>query len=102
MSDWVGPFRSASSLVEALIEITQMREALGVAPPKRLGAFDTRRLDWFDLRNMLLVAQAVADTAFVRRESRGAHQREDFPLLDDDWAVNQTVRLDGDRLRFEP
>ena len=42
-------------------------------------AFDLRRLEWFDLRNMLLVARTVAMAALARSESRGAHQREDFP-----------------------
>ena len=53
--------------------------ALGDAPPAPLGAFDTARLDWFDLRNMLLVAETVATAALARTESRGAHQREDLP-----------------------
>ena len=38
-----------------------------------------QRLDWFDLRNMLLVARTVTQAALARTESRGAHQREDFP-----------------------
>ena len=41
--------------------------------------FDMMRLDWFDLRNMLLVARTVTESALARTESRGAHQREDFP-----------------------
>jgi succinate dehydrogenase/fumarate reductase flavoprotein subunit len=101
MSDWVGPFRTASGLGEALHEIASMRTSLGLAPPERLGAFDTRRLDWFDLRNMLLVAEIVAQAALARTESRGAHQREDFPVLDDAWDVNQTVRHEGDTLRLD-
>jgi succinate dehydrogenase / fumarate reductase, flavoprotein subunit len=101
MSDHVGPFRTASGLERALAEIADMRAAIGLAPPERLGAFDTRRLDWFDLRNMLLVAKAVTQAALARTESRGAHQREDFPVLEDAWADNQTVRLDRGELRLE-
>ena len=52
-----------------------------------------RRLDWFDLRNMLLVARAVTQAALTRTESRGAHQREDFPGMLPEWHVNQVVRL---------
>ena len=48
-----------------------------------------QRLDWFDLRNMLTVARAVTQAALARTESRGAHQREDFPDMLPQWRVNQ-------------
>jgi len=37
----------------------------------------------------------------LRTESRGAHQREDFPGLDDSWRLNQVVNTDGNQLNFE-
>jgi succinate dehydrogenase / fumarate reductase flavoprotein subunit len=52
-----------------------------------------RRIDWLDLRNMLLVARAVTEAALARKETRGAHQREDCPQPSPDWALNQFVRL---------
>lgn len=36
----------------------------------------------WELQNMLLVARLVLEGAFERRESRGAHTREDFPQTD--------------------
>jgi succinate dehydrogenase/fumarate reductase flavoprotein subunit len=57
-----------------------------------------RRIDWFDLRNMLLVARSVSEAALARVETRGAHQREDYPQLAPDWALNQFVRLRDDRV----
>ena len=59
-----------------------------------------RRIDWFDLRNMLLVARAVAEAALARTETRGAQQREDYPQLSPDWAFNQTVNLAGLRIEL--
>ena len=50
-------------------------------------------MDWFDLRNMLTVARAVTQAAQSRTESRGAHQREDFPEMLPQWRVNQVIRL---------
>jgi succinate dehydrogenase / fumarate reductase, flavoprotein subunit len=94
MGAHVGPFRTGTGLTQALVSIARMGQALGAAPPARLGRFDTARLDWFDLRTMLQVAEMVTLAARARGESRGAHQREDFPALDDGWAVNQTVRLE--------
>src|SRR5262249_56963266 len=75
----VGAFRTKAKLEHALAMITEMTLALGERPIGDGGTFDLRRLDWFDLRNMLLVARTVATAALARTESRGAHQREDFP-----------------------
>jgi succinate dehydrogenase/fumarate reductase flavoprotein subunit len=57
-----------------------------------------QRVDWFDLRNMLLVARAVVEAALSRRETRGAHQRDDHPHTAPEWAVNQYVRLRDGRV----
>jgi succinate dehydrogenase/fumarate reductase flavoprotein subunit len=92
MADDVGPFRTQIKLARALGVIDDLSSALGERPPGDGGAFDMQRLDWFDLRNMLLVAQSVAQAALRRTESRGAHQREDFPGLLPEWSINQVIR----------
>jgi succinate dehydrogenase / fumarate reductase, flavoprotein subunit len=92
MADDVGPLRDAARLQRALARIEELTNALGDQPFGAPTAFDLRRLEWFDLRNMLLVARSVAATALAREESRGAHQREDFPDTAPAWRVNQTVR----------
>ena len=93
MQDFVGPLRTEQRLKTALAEIASIGEALGDAPPADSSRFGMRRLDWFDLRNMVLVARTVAEAAIARRETRGAHQREDHPEMSPDWAVNQIVSL---------
>jgi succinate dehydrogenase/fumarate reductase flavoprotein subunit len=98
MADRVGPIRTEEGLAAALAEIIEVRRAFATSPPGVPGCFDTTRLDWFDLRNMLLVAEAVIRTALARRESRGAHQREDFPALDEHWRANQFVRMEASGL----
>ena len=40
---------------------------------------------------MLLVAQCVVLAALARKESRGAHQREDFPGMLPEWELNQLL-----------
>jgi succinate dehydrogenase/fumarate reductase flavoprotein subunit len=59
-----------------------------------------QRIEWFDLRNMLLVARVVAEAAFARTETRGAQQREDYPQLSSDWAFNQIAGLQGTRIEL--
>ena len=48
-----------------------------------------------DLRNMLLVSEAVAKAALERKESRGGHTRDDYPMTDYDfWGkLNVIVEL---------
>ena len=96
MSDDVGPLRTGEKLKRALGAIGELTTALGDRPFGDAGAFDMQRLDWFDLRNMLTVARGVVEAATLRTESRGAHQREDFPEMRPEWRVNQVIRL-GDK-----
>jgi succinate dehydrogenase/fumarate reductase flavoprotein subunit len=98
MSDDVGPLRTANKLQRALDSIDGLDKALGDRPFGDAGSFDMQRLDWFDLRNMLTVARVVTQAASLRTESRGAHQREDFPAMLPQWRVNQVIRLQGGKL----
>jgi succinate dehydrogenase / fumarate reductase flavoprotein subunit len=93
MADHVGPFRTGAKLSTALDEISGLTAELGEHPSGDAAAFDLQRLEWFDLRNMLSVAHAVTANALKRTESRGAHQREDFPKMLPQWQVHQRVRL---------
>jgi succinate dehydrogenase / fumarate reductase flavoprotein subunit len=100
MADHVGPFRTGAKLGTALNEISGLTAELGVHPSGHAAAFDLQRLEWFDLRNMLTVAHAVTATALARSESRGAHQREDFPKMLPQWQVHQRVQLHDGELKI--
>jgi succinate dehydrogenase flavoprotein subunit len=93
MQDNVGALRSEAKIIAALDSIGRLIDELGDTPPGDGNRFDMRRIDWFDLRNMLLVARVVAEAALARTETRGAQQREDYPRLSPDWVCNQTARL---------
>jgi succinate dehydrogenase / fumarate reductase flavoprotein subunit len=97
MAENVGPIRTDEKLKSALNHITALGAAMDRRPPGPARAFDLERLEWFDLRNMLVVADIITRTALARTESRGAHQREDYPHMLPQWQVHQTVRLrDGE------
>ncbi|MBE0615402.1 MAG: FAD-binding protein [Burkholderiales bacterium] len=100
MDDKVGPFRTGDKLDAALQRLLQMQQALGPLPA---GAtpYDMVCLDWLDLRNMLLVAQCVVRAAIERKESRGAHQREDFPGMLPEWNLNQRLSWCDGELNVE-
>jgi succinate dehydrogenase / fumarate reductase flavoprotein subunit len=100
MDKYAGPLRSEAGLQSGLAEIARLETALPSRPPSAAPFADARR-DWFDLRNMLLVARTIATAALSRRESRGAHQREDYPSTDQRWEVNQTLHFKGGQIAFE-
>jgi succinate dehydrogenase / fumarate reductase, flavoprotein subunit len=100
MQDNVGALRSGPKLAGALDTINRLASELGDTPPGDGSPFDMRRIDWFDLRNMLLVARVVAEAALARTETRGAQQREDYPQLSPDWAFSQVVRLRDARVEI--
>jgi succinate dehydrogenase/fumarate reductase flavoprotein subunit len=93
MSEQAGPFRSEAKLRAAVDGLALMSAELGETPLASADSFDPVLVDWLDLRNMLLVAQSVVLPSLSRAESRGAHQREDFPGLDPNWTVNQVIAL---------
>jgi succinate dehydrogenase/fumarate reductase flavoprotein subunit len=101
MSENVGPFRTGDKLRIAIDRVADLKRDIGDRPlASSSGGFDPVLIDWLDLRNMLLVAEAVALPALARTESRGAHQREDHPGLDDGWEVNQIVAMTDDGLKI--
>ena len=89
-----GPFRTRAKLAAALERIRHMREyeladvAIGAQK-----SFNLDIIDWFELRAMLTTAEAVVFSALARAESRGAHQREDFPATDEAFLKNQLIEL---------
>jgi succinate dehydrogenase / fumarate reductase flavoprotein subunit len=55
-----------------------------------------------DLKSMLTVSEAVALSAFARKESRGAHSRIDYPNYDEAWGKqNNIIVRDGDEMRLK-
>jgi succinate dehydrogenase/fumarate reductase flavoprotein subunit len=92
----VGPFRTAAGLVRAVARLVEMRAALPNAATLPGRVFNPTLADWFELRGSLIAGEAVARAALNREESRGAHQREDFPETDKAWARSQRVWMTDD------
>jgi succinate dehydrogenase / fumarate reductase flavoprotein subunit len=98
MTEKAGPFRTETTLNAALAEIDRIAHAIAGDPMSSGEPSDAVLVDWLDLRNMTLVARSVCIAALARQESRGAHQREDFPGMDPRFEFNQMIDLRDGKL----
>ncbi|HET9577843.1 MAG TPA: succinate dehydrogenase flavoprotein subunit [Usitatibacter sp.] len=65
--------------------------------------FNTARVEALELENLVEVARATMISAMARQESRGAHDRADFPKRDDvNWLKHTLWYREGDRLEYKP
>ncbi len=89
-----GVVRSEERLERGLEKIAELKSMLGAVDvrPSSEGYKDLAIA--LDLRASLAVAEATVLSARERRESRGAHQRYDYPALDPGLKVNFITRLD--------
>jgi succinate dehydrogenase / fumarate reductase, flavoprotein subunit len=98
-------FRDGPLLEEGLSTlddvIATMRDDLGVTDRSMI--FNTDLCETLELDNMLGQASVSLHSAIGRRESRGAHAREDFPKRDDtNWLKHTLAWLDdGGRIRLD-
>ena len=99
MWEKAGPFRIGAKLAAALGRIQQMqRDDLPNITVTDETLYNLDLLDWFELRAMLTTAEAVVGSALARNESRGAHQREDFPDSNESLLKNQVMEMNNGKL----
>ncbi len=98
----VGIFRTEKDLDEAIVRLGEIRARW---PSIRVSGGRAYNPGWglvYEVRNMLIVSEAIARSAKQRRESRGAHSRLDFPEPDEKWGrLNSVVRLAGDAMKVQ-
>jgi fumarate reductase flavoprotein subunit len=85
MEQGCGIYRERGSLVESANQLTQLKERFGnVIIDDHSRTFNTNITQALELGFMLDVAETIVHSALNREESRGAHQRRDFPKRDDE------------------
>jgi succinate dehydrogenase / fumarate reductase flavoprotein subunit len=102
MQELVGIVRNEAEMRRGLEAIGKLRER---AAAVRIGGNRAYNPAWhtaLDLHNLLTVSEAIARSALERKESRGAHFREDFPGKDAAYGKFNIVVAKGMRVRREP
>jgi len=84
MEQGAGIYRSADSMVKCADTLQELRGRLpSVSIDDHSTTFNTELIAALELGLMLDVAESIVHSAQLREESRGAHQRTDFPERDD-------------------
>ncbi len=98
MNDLVGIIRTASELERSLEEIEAFKVRAKAMVVEGHRQYNPGWHLALDLRNMLIVSEAIAKAALARTESRGGHTRDDFPKTDHEvWGTkNLVVSLNAD------
>ena len=98
MMDNVGVFRTEETMRQGIADLAELRERfykdLHIDDKSRV--FNTDLMEAWELGCLLDLADVTARTAIERKESRGAHSREDYKARDDEnYLAHSLVGHDG-------
>ena len=106
MMDNVGVFRVEDQMQAAVDKVRELQARYRrVGLQDRGKRFNTELLEAIELGYLLDLAEVTAVSALARRESRGAHSREDFPERDDENWLKHTLAYrseGGIELKYKP
>jgi len=83
MQTHVGIIRTQDDLQKGLDELEALKKRVATIKVEDNRHFNAAWHEAFDMRNMMIVAEAMCRGAMMRKESRGGHARDDFQKMDD-------------------
>ncbi len=91
MHNLVGIFRTREDVQKALGELGKLKQRWSHTSVEGTRMFNPGWHLAQDLKSMLTISEAVAKSALVREESRGAHSRIDFPEPSAEWGTKNNI-----------
>jgi succinate dehydrogenase / fumarate reductase flavoprotein subunit len=101
MSGHVGIIRTEEELKKGLEALKALGARVAKIKVEGNRHYNAAWHEAFDMRNMMIVAEAMCRGAIMRKESRGAHARDDFQKMDNDHfgTVNIVSKLEGAEMK---
>ena len=98
MQNHFGVFRTGDFMKEGIKKLEELRPRIENAYLEdKSNAYNTARIEILELHNLFEVAEATAIAAEERKESRGAHARNDFEERDDENWLCHSMYFPGDK-----
>ncbi|MFN0039150.1 MAG: succinate dehydrogenase flavoprotein subunit [Burkholderiales bacterium] len=99
-----GVFRFPDLLADGVAKIQAVAQRVARTMIRdKSRVFNTARVEALELDNLIEVAVSTLVSAHARKESRGAHDRSDFPKRDDaGWLRHSLWFKEGNRLDYKP
>ena len=97
----VGIIRTKDEITNGIERIEKMKEEFKDVKAAGTSQFNPGWHEALALRNLLISSEAVAKSALLREESRGAHTREDFPEEKKDWLEYNIINRKGKNGKME-
>ena len=92
MADHCGVFRTDEIITEGLTQFKALRDQYTqIRLDDQDKVWNTELIEALELQSLIVVAEVIMTGALQRRESRGAHSREDFPGRDDQNFLQHTL-----------
>ncbi|NOT57580.1 MAG: fumarate reductase (quinol) flavoprotein subunit [Deltaproteobacteria bacterium] len=105
METGAGIYRQEGPLQDTCKKIAELKDRFkNLTIDDRSNCFNTELTTALELENMLGIAEAVAHSAVNRKESRGSHQRSDYPKRDDEKFLTHSLAYrtsDAPRIEYK-
>ena len=99
MWDKVSIVRDEKTLNEALKELLEMKKELDDLNVSNIKQYNTELVTALEVINMVEICILTVKSAILRRESRGAHYRSDYPETNDEW--KKSIVVNEKEIKFE-